>query len=97
MVAPDGALLKKILSGVDERKVELEQLVSANLQGKNADIEPLLKAIFFCGCYELLAHQDIDSPIIINDYLNVTHGFYDQGEVSLVNGVLDAVSDVLRA
>lgn len=98
LAEPNGALLKTILHGVDERLKELEELVQANFQGSdNKNIEPLLKAILFCGAYELLSHQDIDFPIIINDYLNITHGFYGQGEVSLVNGVLDAIAKVLRS
>ncbi len=100
LVRPDPVTLKTILYGVDERFLELETIVIAHFQqgkeAENKDIEPLLKAILLCGAYELLSRQDIDSPIIINDYLNVTHAFYEQGEASLVNGILDAISKVVR-
>ena len=90
----DGVLLKKIIAGANERKPELREIVRANLKGN--DVEPLLEAILLAGSYELLAHQDIDSPIIINDYLDITHGFYEQSEVNLINAVLDSVSQALR-
>ena len=100
LVSPDPAVFKTILYGVDERFLELETIVIAHFQqdkeGQNKKIEPLLKAVFLCGAYELFVRQDIDSPIIINDYLNVTHAFYEQGEVNLVNGILDAISKIVR-
>jgi len=97
LVQPDGALLKKILYGVDERRPELESIIDANLKKDAQDrtVEPLLRAILICGTYELLI-QEIDSPIIINDYLNVAHSFYDRNEVALINGVLDSISSIFQ-
>lgn len=101
LTAPDGVLLKKIISGVHERRSELEDIVKANIkrpqEGSGRDIEPLLKAIIMAASYELLAHQDIDFPVIINDYLHVTHAFYDKMEAGLVNGVLDPIARQLRS
>mgnify|MGYP001460009041 CR=1 FL=1 len=98
IVAPDGALFKRILYGVDERYMELEGVIKAHLtkDGKERIVEPLLFSILICAAYELLAHENIDAPIIINDYLNVAHAFYDSAEVGLVNAVLDKVSKVFR-
>ena len=97
LVQPDGALLKKILFGVDERRTELEAVIDANLNkdAQDREVEPLLRSILICASYELLV-QDIDSPIIINDYLNVAHSFYERGEVALINGVLDSISKVFQ-
>ncbi len=100
LAKPDFIHFKTVLFGVDERMLELESIIQAHLQkdeqGPQRVVEPLLNAIFLCGTYELLACQDIDSALIINDYLNVTHGFYEQSEVSFVNAVLDAISKLLR-
>lgn len=100
LLTPDPVVFKAILCGVDEYFLELETIVIAHFQqGKedgNKSIEPLLKAVLLCAAYELFSRQDIDSPIIINDYLNVTHAFYEQGEVSLVNGIIDAISKSVR-
>jgi N utilization substance protein B len=97
LVPPDAAILKKILFGVEERQPELESIIEANLKRDATDrtVEPLLKAILMCGTYELLV-RDFDPPIIINDYLNVAHTFYGRGEVALINGVLDAISNLFQ-
>ncbi len=96
LVAADKALFTKIMRGVEERGGDLAGILKANTKDGGQRLEPLIKAILICAAYELLAHHDIDSPIIINDYLNVGHSFFESGEVSLINGVLDAVSKVLR-
>ena len=96
---PDGALFKNILNGAQERMADIEVLIRANSRKdvNGRDIELLLKTILICGTFELLSHQAIDSPIIINDYLNITHAFYGKSEVGYVNAVLDAVSKALRS
>lgn len=101
MAPPDGALFKAIVNGVTERKVELEAILKAHrLQGRDEqEIKPLddvLHVILCAGIYELLVHETIDAPIIINDYLNVTHAFFEKREASLVNGILDQAKSVFR-
>jgi len=100
MLTPDGTLMKKIIRGVAERRDELEAILAAHLkqQGQEKrEPEPLLKAVMLAGACELLLHQDIDFPVIINDYLHITHAFYDKVEAGLVNAVLDAAAKVLRS
>lgn len=59
--------------------------------------EALLQAILLCGTFELMVLQSIDSPIIIADYLNVTHAFYEKGEAKLVNAMLDSIQKTVRS
>ena len=107
---PDTILFKQIVAGVANRIDDLNPLVveAATYNKKNTkgdekakfsafQKEPLIRAILLCGAYELLAHHDIDSPIIISDYLNVTHAFYEKGEAKLINAVLDNVKHAVRS
>ncbi len=98
MVVPDGAFLKSLLIGMGEREGDLLDIVGACLEkdGARREVEPLLKCVMLAGAYELLCSLDTDPPIIINDYLNVAHGFYEKAEVGFVNGVLDRISSQLR-
>lgn len=95
MIHPEGILFKKILSGVTDRWSDIEQLLKPRLTGP--DVEPLLTSILVCGACELLAHHEIDAPIIISDYLHITHGFFAGPESKMVNGVLDAIAKELRS
>lgn len=99
MVEPDGALFKAIVNGVADRKDDLTQIVNANRPQKEGQVyadEPLLMAVLLCGTYELLSHQDIDTPIIISGYIDVAKAFFSGHEPSLINGVLDSVRKITR-
>ena len=78
---------------VVDRFDDLHMLVQESSQKEH---EALIYSILICGAAELLAHLDIDAPVIINEYLDVTHAFYDTGESKLVNGVLDAIAGKVR-
>lgn len=103
MVPPDETLFSRVISGLETRRSDVEALVdgalSASGPGRNPrDLsgEPLLKAILLCGATELLIRPEIDPPIVISDYIEVTHAFYDQGEHKLVNAILDKIKSSLQ-
>lgn len=97
LVPPDALLFRKIMYGIDERFTEINSIVEANLKKDASDrkIELLLHSIILCATYELLIHEK-DAPIIINDYLNIGHSFYERGEVALINGVLDNIAKLFK-
>lgn len=101
LVRPDSLLFEKIVKGVAEHRETIDQMLLTAMQKgeqqKPLPGEPLLLAILSCGAYELMSYQDVDAPIIIHDYLNITHAFYDQGEHKLVNAVLDRVKGMTRS
>lgn len=96
MIAPDQPLFRSILAGVTERWGDLQQIIQPRLKLPNT-LEPLLTSILICGTYELMAHHDIDAPIIITDYINITASFFEFAEPKLVNAILDALAKELRA
>lgn len=93
-VPADLDLMAKIVTGVSENRDVLRDMVLGALNGKKP--EPLIQAILFCGMFELMAHSETDAPVIINDYVNVAHGFYEQAEAGLVNAALDRQARELR-
>lgn len=96
-VPADRELLQKIVMGVTERWTDIETIVSKALaDGKKGEVETLLESILRAGTYELLACGDVDAGIIINDYLNVTTGFYEGNESKIVNAILDKVAKSVR-
>jgi N utilization substance protein B len=96
-VPADPELLKDIVMGVTSRWTDIEAMVSKALAaGKKGEVETLLESILRAGTYELIAHGKIDTGVIINDYLNVTTGFYDGKEPKIVNAILDKIAKSVR-
>ncbi len=104
MVLPDDELFTSIVGGVASREHDLRSVIDAFLSSQNSSkpnnsldsLESLLGSVILCGAYEMLAHHDIDAPVIISDYLEVTHAFYEGGEGKLVNAALDHAKRALR-
>lgn len=99
MVEPDESLFRDIVLGVAERHEDLTGIVAANRPKREDQVvvdEPLLEAHLLCGAYELLAHQDIDFPVIISAYVDVAKAFFAGHEPKLINAVLDSIRKVTR-
>jgi transcription antitermination protein NusB len=60
-------------------------------------IEAVLRAILRGGGYELLFRKDVPVRVVINEYVEIAHGFYSEDEPGLVNGVLDTIAHDVRA
>jgi len=96
-VPADETLLSDIVTGVENRWADIDGIVSKTLSGGGrSEVELLLECILRAGVYELLAHGSVETGIIINDYLNVTTGFYGGNETKIVNAVLDKVAKSVR-
>jgi transcription antitermination protein NusB len=95
----DRPLFKDVVEGTVAHKDELEQVVSAALaQGWTwARIDRLVRAILLAGAYELVHRKDVPLKVAINEYVEIAHAFYDQGEPSFVNSVLDRVGRQARS
>jgi N utilization substance protein B len=89
----DRPLFKDVVEGTVANKDELEQTVSAALANDWtwARIDRLVRAILLAGAYELVHRKDVPLRVAINEYVEIAHAFYDQGEPSFVNSVLDRV------
>lgn len=59
-------------------------------------IEPVTRAILRASLYELIETKT-PSAVIINEYLNITHVFFDDTEVSFVNGLLNTIAQRVKS
>jgi N utilization substance protein B len=95
----DRPLFKDVVEGTVAHKDELEQTVSAALAEDWTwkRIDRLVRAILLAGAYELLHRRDVPPRVAINEYVEIAHAFYDQGEPKFINSVLDRVARQARS
>ncbi len=55
----------------------------------------MTRAILRASLYELLSTQT-PSAVIIDEYINITRVFFDDAEVSFVNGILNTLAKKIR-
>lgn len=98
-VAADQVLLRSILTGVVERKDMLTEMMN-NAMGPTRPFdrqEQLIQCILLCGAEELFAHPEIDTPLILSNYVEVAKAFYDGREPAMVNAALDTLAKAIRS
>lgn len=94
MIAPDEDFKSALLKNMETtRQSLLSQLTIALKDREWNALEPLLQSILLLGASEI-QQGEIDAPILINDYMNITHAFYAGTEPKLVNGVLNGLLPV---
>jgi N utilization substance protein B len=61
-----------------------------------ARLDPVLRAVMRAGAAELWMADGPPAKVVINEYLDVAHGFFDDEAPRLANGVLDRLAHLLR-
>ena len=94
----DADLFGQIIAGVSDNMQNLDTMVAGAVDARLSPdrMEPLLKAILRAGAFELLHRGDTAAGIIVNDYIDVAHSFFDAKEPGLVNAILDRLAKNLR-
>ena len=93
------AFFRDLVSGVVQEQRLVDQKVDAALAKgwPLKRIEAVLRAIMRAGAYELLRRPDVPARVVITEYVDVAHAFYDGEEPGMVNAVLDSIGRETRA
>jgi len=88
-----------LVQGAAARAGEIDRIVEAKLASgwTLGRLDKPMKAILRAGTYELLARGDIPVGVVISEYVDVAHAFYERREAGFVNGLLDAIAKDVRA
>jgi len=95
----DVPLLARILRGWAGNAETLDRVVSAALaeDWPLARLDPVLRALLRAAAAELYDPDGAPARAVINEYLDVAHGFFGGEEPRFANGVLDRIARTLRA
>jgi N utilization substance protein B len=98
--APDAQakLFARIVRVATEQQDQLDAMLSDALSEdwKLARLDPVLRALLRAGGAELWMPDGPPVKVVINEYLDVAHGFFDGDEPGMANGVLDRLAHLLR-
>jgi N utilization substance protein B len=76
----------------------LDKLIAAALPAEwpMARLDPVMRALLRAGGAELSMQDGPPPRVVINEYLDVAHGFFTGEEPRMVNGMLDRLARDLR-
>jgi N utilization substance protein B len=97
--AADRDFFDRLVMGVSGETENLDHMLTAVLaeDWPVERLETLLKMILRAGAFELGHWQDVPAQVVISQYVDLAHAFYDGKQPSMVNGVLDRLARLLRA
>ncbi len=91
---PDIPFFQNLVMGVHKNSVALSELIEKYLtENWRFDRLPsVMRGILLAACYEI-SHEDlVPLPVILNEYIEISKEFFQDKEVSFVNGILDVIS-----
>ncbi len=98
--APDAeaALFEQIVRMAANKQDHIDALIAATLppDWPMARIDPVLRALLRAGGAELAMEDGPPTRVVINEYLDVAHGFFAGEEPGMANAVLDRMARKLR-
>ena len=93
------ALFSRIVRAATQGEAERDSLLAQALPADwpIARLDPVLRALLRAGLAELAMPDGPPARVVINEYVDVAHGFFGADEPRLVNAVLDRLGRMLRA
>ncbi len=95
----DAEHFARVLRGVVQRQREIDPMVDQQLATgwTLVRVDAILRAILRAGVLELLELPDVPVRVIISEYVDVAHDFFEGDEPRVVNGVLDQIARKARS
>ncbi len=94
----DARFFESLLRGVVGQQRQIDPLINSHLARgwRLARIDSILRAILRAGAYEMKSRRDVPPRVILNEYIDIAHAFFDGDEPRVVNAVMDALARQLR-
>ena len=98
IVAGDAAHFEDLVRGVLREQREIDTHVNRSLAKgwALARVDSTLRAILRAGAYELRRCKDVPVKVVINEYVDIAHAFFEGDEPGVVNAVLDRMAKEVR-
>lgn len=95
----DQGMFSGLVSEAIARQDDIDDMINANLSKEwpKDRLELIVRSILRAACAELLGAVDAPAKVIISEYVDITHAFYNGPEPKMVNAVLDKIARVLRS
>lgn len=95
----DAAFFRDLVGGVVREQRKLDPDIDRHLAKgwRLTRIDCTLRAILRAGAYELSFRRDVPVRVVLDQYVELAHAFFDGDEPGVVNGVLDAIARRVRA
>ena len=96
---PDEEFFGSIVRGVPHVQIEIDRSIASCLSSdwRLERIDSILRAILRAASFELIVRKDVPAKVVIDEYVDIAHAFFQGDEPSFVNAALDKLAHRKRA
>jgi N utilization substance protein B len=95
--APADQLAVLLVEGVEDRRPELDELISEHARGWTLERMPVVdRTVLRVALFELLARPDVPTAVVIDEAVELAKRFSTDDSGRFVNGMLSAIARKLR-
>lgn len=90
-IETDEDFFEDLLAGVVRAQDSVDETIRATLKAgwKLSRLDSTLRAILRAAGYELLERRDVPASVVINEYVDIAHAFYEGPEPGFINASLE--------
>ncbi len=94
----DAAYFENLVRGVHAKKQDLEKSLAHYLNEKWSfeRMNGTMQALLLCAVYELTTTMDVDTKVLIQEYVDLAYAFFNKNEPKMVNALLDQIAHTIR-
>ena len=91
---PTRSLLEDLLTGVTTHQDDIDETIKPVVKDnwKTERMSVVMLAILRCATYELKYHKDRKQAIIIDEYVSIASGFFEDQELGYVNSAIQQIA-----
>jgi N utilization substance protein B len=94
---PPDALATQLVEGVEDRRPEIDELLSEHARGWTLERMPVIdRTVLRIATYELLARPDVPTAVVIDEAVELAKRFSTDDSGRFVNGMLSAIAKKVR-
>jgi len=97
--AIDTEYFANLVKGVHQKKEALEKSINLYLNDR-LDFDKMngtMQALLLCAVYELTNTLDVDTKVLIQEYVDLAYAFFDKNEPKMINALLDQIAHAVRS
>ena len=94
----DKQYFETLVRGVLGKKEDLENSLRGYLKEASTydHMNATMQALLLCAVYELAYTTEIDTKVIIQEYVDLAYAFFIKNEPKMVNAILDQIAKNIR-
>lgn len=96
---PDAEFFGDLVRGVPHHQEEIDRAIVQSLSAdwKLSRVNSILRAILRTASFEFISRRDVPAKVVIDQYVDIAHAFFDGDEPAFVNAALDKIGRRKRA